>query len=110
MPVPAIQNKCLIAGSQFLHAHQPLAVRAKSKSGRITRQTIVLTGIEKKSMPVIGVEGPELVQETAVFRALGILLDPHLLVGGCLSVFCVQLETGAGAFSTGRRHGGESKP
>src|SRR5260370_5798555 len=99
-----------MGGWKFLDGDEPRGVRAKSKSGRITRQTIVLTGIEKKSMPVIGVEGPELVQEIAVFRALGILLDPHLLVGGCLSVFCVQLETGAGAFSTGRRHGGESKP
>jgi hypothetical protein len=34
-------------------------------------------------MPMIGVEGPELVEPTAVFAVFGVLLDPHPLVGGC---------------------------
>ena len=61
-------------------------------------------------MPVIPVEGPELVQQTLIFLRFGILLDPHCLVGGFLSVFCLQLETGPGAFSTGRGRRGDGKP
>jgi hypothetical protein len=53
-----------------LHSHQPLAVRAKSKSGRVPREIVVLAGIEKERMPMIGVEGPELVKPTAVFLFL----------------------------------------
>ena len=48
-------------------------------------------------MPVIAVEGPELVKETLVFQVFGILFHPQHSVGRCKSVFGAELETGPGA-------------
>src|SRR6266851_1839943 len=112
MPVPPVQKQGLRARTELLHAHQPLAVRAKSKSGRITRRIVVLTGIEKKSVPMMGIEGPELVSPRAVFQRFGILLQPHLPIGGFENLSLpVQLETGSRTVgSAGRRQCCEGKP
>src|SRR5207302_2694338 len=108
--LPSIQKQHLIARSQLLHSHQPLAVRAESKPSRITGQIVALAGFEKKRMPMIGVEGPELIKETAVSPAFGILLDPHLPIGGCgHGVVCVQFETCPGTISISRCYRGDAK-
>src|SRR5664279_3261186 len=63
-------------------------------------------------MPMISVEGPELKHVSAVFRILGILLQPQRSVGGFEDLGVPdQFEIGLGAIrSAGRRHRGESKP
>jgi hypothetical protein len=51
----------------------------------------------------------ELVKETLILLDFGILLHPHLLIGGSKSRIRVQFETSPGAISTGRRHRGDTK-
>src|SRR5260221_13785765 len=106
-----MQKQRLRAGAQLPHSHQPLAVRAKPKSSPIARQIVALTGIKKKTMPMIGVEGPELEKQTPfIFPLFVILIYPHLLIGGYEDGgLLVQFETGPGAISVGRCHGGECK-
>ena len=59
-------------------------------------------------MPMIPVEGPELVEETLVLQVLGILFHPQRAVGRYEGAFGSELETGPGAVGAGRRRRGDA--
>jgi len=98
----------LLTRAQFLNPYQPLAVRAESKSRRISRQIDAFTGIQEKPMPMIPLEGPELAKETLISQVL--LLHPHRFVGGNESGFRVRFEARPRAIGAGRRYRGDTKP
>jgi hypothetical protein len=53
-----------------MHAHKPLAFRAKAESSGISCYIIAFTRIEQKPMQVIGVECPKLVDDTIIAAVL----------------------------------------
>jgi hypothetical protein len=86
-----------------------LAVRTKSKSSRVARPIEALAGIQKKSMPMIPVEGPKLIKETLILQVFGILFHSQRPVGRYKSVIHTEFEAGPGPVGTRRRHRGDVK-
>ncbi len=60
-------------------------------------------------MPLIPVEGPELVEDSLIFQLFRILLHPQAVVGGRDGLLGVELETGFGAVSMSRCRRGNAK-